>query len=107
MGYPGEFELLTLLAVARLGDDAYGVTVRDTMEARTSRSVTLGAIYKTLGRLESKGLVQVTVAPPTSERGGRRKKMYTLTTDGREAVRSSLSDLRHLAQGLAPELKAP
>ena len=107
MGSPGEFELLTLLAVARLGDDAYGVTVRDTMEARTSRSVTLGAIYKTLGRLESKGLVQVAVAPPTAERGGRRKKMYTLTTDGLEAVRSSLSDLRHLAQGLAPELKAP
>lgn len=101
----GEFELLTLLAVARLGDDAYGVTIRATLEGRTSRDVTLGAIYKTLGRLESKGLVEVTVAPPTAERGGRRKKMYTLTPAGRAAVRTTLSDLRHLAQGLEPDLE--
>ena len=103
----GEFELLTLLAVARMGDDAYGVTVRDTLERRTSRSVTLGAVYKTLGRLESKGLVEATIAPPTAERGGRRKKMYALTEDGRAAARTTLSDLRHLAQGLEPELEAP
>ena len=103
----GEFELLTLLAVARGGDDAYGVTVRDTLEARTSRSVSLGTLYKTLGRLESKGLVEMTIAPPTAERGGRRKKMYTLSEAGRAAVRTTLSDLRHLAQGLEPELRAP
>jgi len=107
MGSTGEFELLTLLAVARLGDGAYGVTVRETLEERTSRTVTLGAIYKTLGRLESKGLVEVTVAPPTAERGGRRKKMYALTTEGRAAVQGSLSDLRSLARGLDPELEAP
>lgn len=103
----GEFELLTLLAVARLGEDAYGVTIRETLESRTSRAVTLGAIYKTLGRLESKGLVAVTIAPPTAERGGRRKKMYTLTEDGLAAVRTTLSDLRQLAQGLEPELELP
>jgi PadR family transcriptional regulator PadR len=107
MGHTGEFELLTLLAVARLGDDAYGVTIRETLEARTSRAVTLGAIYKTLGRLESKGLVTVAVAPPTAERGGRRKKMYTLTQEGLAAVRTTLSDLRHLAQGLEPDLEVP
>lgn len=106
MGSTGDLELLTLLAVARLGDGAYGVTVRETLEDRTSRSVTLGTIYKTLGRLESKGLVQVTVAPPTAERGGRRKKMYTLTADGLAAVQGSLSDLRNLAHGLEPELEA-
>ncbi len=89
MGSPGDLELLTLLAVARLGDDAYGVTVREILEERTSRSVTLGTIYKTLGRLESKGLVEVTVAPPTAERGGRRKKMYALTADGLAAVQGS------------------
>jgi PadR family transcriptional regulator len=106
MGYAGEFELLLLLAIAQLGDDAYGVTVRDVLESRTSRTVTLGAIYKTLGRLESKGLVDVTVAPPTGERGGRRKKIYHLTKDGRVTVSSSLSDLRQLTKGLEPGLRS-
>lgn len=107
MGHVGEFELLTLLAVAQLGDDAYGVTVQDVMERRTSRTVTLGAIYKTLGRMEAKGLVQVTVAPPTGERGGRRKKLYRLTAAGLETVRDSLGDLRRMAEGLEPELEVP
>lgn len=105
MGYPGEFELLTLLAIAQLGDNAYGMTVRDVLETRTSRTVTLGAIYKTLGRLEAKGLLDVTVAPPTRERGGRRKKLYRLNPDGFAAVRGSLSDLRQLVEGLEPELE--
>ena len=99
--------MITLLAIARMAEDAYGVTIRRTLEERTSRSVTLGAIYKTLGRLESKGLVEVTIAPPTAARGGRRKKIYALTEDGLAAVRTTLSDLRHLAQGMEPELGAP
>lgn len=107
MGHVGEFELLTLLAVAQLGDDAYGVTVRDVLERRTSRTVTLGAIYKTLGRMEAKGLVDVTVAPPTGERGGRRKKLYRLTPEGLETTRDSLGDLRRMVEGLEPELEAP
>ena len=105
MGYPGEFELLTLLAIAQLGDNAYGVTVRDVLETRTARTVTLGAIYKTLGRLEAKGLLEVTVAPPTGERGGRRKKLYRLNPAGLTAIRGSLSDLRQLAEGLERELE--
>ncbi len=104
MGHAGEFELVTMLAIAQLGDDAYGVTVRDVLEARTSRTVTLGAIYKTLGRLEAKRLLEVRVAPPTGERGGRRKKLYRLTPDGLAAVRDSLSDLRQLAEGLELEI---
>jgi len=107
MGHTGEFELLTLLAIARLREDAYGVTIRETLEARTSRAVTLGTVYKTLGRLESKGLVEVSIAPPTNERGGRRRKMYTLTDEGLGAVRATLSDLRMLVQGLATELELP
>ncbi len=105
MGKMGEFELVTMLAITRLGDDAYGVTVRDVLETRTSRTVTLGAIYKTLGRLEAKGLLEVTVAPPTAQRGGRRKKLYHVTPDGLAAVSGSLSDLRHLAEGLEPGLE--
>lgn len=104
MGSPGEFELLTMLAIAQLADAAYGVTIREVLEARTSRTVTLGAIYKTLGRLETKGLLDVTVAPPTGERGGRRKKLYRLNAEGLAAVRGALYDLRQLTAGLEPEL---
>jgi PadR family transcriptional regulator PadR len=100
MGHLGEFELLTLLAIAQLGDNAYGVTIRDLLESETSRTVTLGGVYKTLGRLEGKGLIDVTVAAPTGERGGRRKKLYRPTRAGVDAMRSSLADLRRLAQGL-------
>jgi DNA-binding PadR family transcriptional regulator len=104
MGNPGEFELLTMLAIAQLADEAYGVTIRQLLERRTSRTVTLGAIYKTVGRLEAKGLLDVRVAPPTGERGGRRKKLYRLNSEGVAAVRGSLSDLRQLAEGLEPGL---
>lgn len=107
MGYTGEFELLVLLAVLRLRDDAYGVTVREEIEGRTSRTLTLGTIYKTLGRLEAKGFLETRVAPPTGERGGRRKKLYALTPTGLAAARSTLGDLRQLAEGLAPDLGVP
>lgn len=100
MGNLGEFELLTLLAIARLEDNAYGVTIRDLLESATSRTVTLGGIYKTLGRLETKGLIRASVAPPTGERGGRRKKIYAPTSRGVAAMRSSLTDLSRLATGL-------
>ena len=104
MGNPGEFELLVLLAILRLGEDAYGVTVRDELETETSRTLTLGAVYKTLGRLEGKGYLHTRVAPPTRERGGRRKKLYGLTPSGLEVARRSLMDLRRMTEGLEPEL---
>ena len=107
MGYPGEFELLVLLAVLRLGDDAYGVTIRDELESETSRTLTLGTVYKTLGRLKGKGYLETRVAPPTRERGGRRKKLYNLTEIGREAAQRSLADLRRMMRGLEPELDLP
>jgi PadR family transcriptional regulator PadR len=100
MGHLGEFELVVLLAIAQLGDNAYGVTIRDLLEAQTSRTVTLGGIYKTLGRLETKGLIGASVAPPTSERGGRRKKLYRPAAAGVAAMRTSLSDINRLTHGL-------
>ena len=103
----GEFELLVLLAILRLGDDAYGVTVREELERETSRTLTLGTVYKTLGRLEGKGYLETRIAPPTQERGGRRKKLYGLTPPGLEAARRSLVDLRRLMRGLEPELELP
>jgi PadR family transcriptional regulator PadR len=107
MTYPGEFELLVLLAVLRLGDGAYGVTVREELEEETTRTLTLGAVYKTLGRLEGKGFLETRVAPPTKERGGRRKKLYRLTPAGLETARRSLEDLRRMTHGLQPELELP
>ena len=107
MGHLGEFELVTLLAIAQLGDNAYGVTVRDLLESRTSRTVAMGGIYKTLGRLETKGLVAVTVAPPTRERGGRRKKLYRPTPRGVAAMRTALADLNRLTKDLAPGSALP
>ncbi len=107
MAHAGELELLVLLAVQRLDGEAYGVTVLEELERETSRSLTLGSVYKTLGRLEVKGQLQSRVAPPTRERGGRRKKIYRLTPAGLEAVRSTLADLRRLARDLEPEVEAP
>jgi len=107
MGHPGGFELLVLLAILRLRGDAYGVTIREEVEKETSRTLTLGAVYKTLGRLEGKGYLETEVAPPTRERGGRRKKLYHLTPLGLDATRRSLADLRTMIEGLEPELKLP
>ena len=105
MGYPGEFELLVLLAVLRRGDDAYGVTIRETLEDETSRTLTLGTVYKTLGRLEAKGFLAARTAPPTRERGGRRKKLYSVTPAGRAVARRALEDLNRLTDGLQAELR--
>jgi len=107
MGHTGEFELLVLLAILRLGSDAYGVTILEELERETSRSLTLGSVYKTLRRLEDKGWVATRVAPPTRERGGRRKKLYDLTPGGLEAARRTLGDLRRMARGFEPEMETP
>jgi PadR family transcriptional regulator PadR len=104
--YLGEFELLVLLAVLRLGDDAYGVTIREELERETSRELTVGAIYKTLGRLQQKGYVSVRTGDPTPQRGGRRKKLYRLEPLGSRALRQSVADLRRLTRGLGRELEA-
>ncbi|HXT71339.1 MAG TPA: helix-turn-helix transcriptional regulator [Vicinamibacterales bacterium] len=104
--YLGEFELLVLLAILRLEDDAYGVTIRDALEAETSREVALGAIYKTLGRLEDKGYVLSRLGEPTPQRGGRRKKLYWLETLGSRALKQSVANLRRLTRGLDRILEA-
>jgi len=104
--YLGEFELLVLLAILRLEEDAYGVTIRDAIARDTSREVTLGAIYKTLGRLEDKQYVAARLGDPTPQRGGRRKKLYRLGPLGQKALRQSVADLRRLSRGLGRVLEA-
>jgi len=99
----GEFEQLVLLALMRLGDRSYGVTVRQEIAARARRDVSLGAVYKTLERLEAKGYVSSTIGEPTPERGGRRKKFYRLEPAGVRLLRYSLGALRRMTAGLAWE----
>ena len=96
----GEFEQLVLLALLRLGTDGYGITVQEELTRQAGRDVSLGTVYKTLLRMEAKGLVSAHLGEPTAERGGRRKKHYEVTTAGREALGRSLSALRKLSLGL-------
>ena len=103
----GEFEQLVLLALLRLGHSGYGVTVRQELQQRARRSVSLGTVYKTLLRLEAKGLVTAHVGDPTPERGGRRKKHYVVSAAGRRALDHSLTALRRLSRGLATAWEAP
>jgi len=101
----GEFEQLVLLALARQGADAYGVSICQDIGDRTGRDVSLGAVYKTLERLETKGLVRSRIGDPTPERGGRRKKHYRLAAAGERALRLSIGALRRMTDGLETALK--
>lgn len=101
----GEFEQLVLLALMRLGAEAYGVAIRDEIEQQTGRRVTLGAVYTTLLRLENKRLVAARLGEPTPQRGGRRKKFYRPLAAGRRELAASLEALRSMTQGLTPGLE--
>ncbi len=100
----GDFEQLILLALVRLGDRAYGVTIHQEIVRRARREVTIAAVYKTLERLEDKGLIASTIGQPTAERGGRRKKYFRLQPAGRRALSEALASIRRMADGLAPHL---
>lgn len=100
----GEFEQLLLFALLRLGDDAYGVTIRREIERRTDRTVSVGAVYTALQRLEDRDLVSSRVGEPTPERGGRRKRFYTLEAAGARALSASYQNLIEMSRGLEPEL---
>src|SRR5215831_3987997 len=85
----GSLEHIVLLAVMRLGEEAYGITVRREIDRTTGRDLSVGAIYATLVRLESKGLVKSLAGEPTAERGGRAKRYFRVTADGKAAVRNT------------------
>lgn len=95
-----EFEQLVLLAVARLGGEAYGMTVSHEIEARTGRSVSLAAIYAALNRLAADGLVSSWTSEPTAQRGGRAKKHFLLDAAGARALRESRSAMDRMWEGL-------
>ena len=88
IGYIGEFEELVLLTIAALDADAYGVGIKEDIEKRTDRSISIGALHSTITRLEEKGFVKSHLGEPTQERGGRRKRYFQLTNQGKEALRN-------------------
>ncbi|HEY2168170.1 MAG TPA: helix-turn-helix transcriptional regulator [Candidatus Angelobacter sp.] len=98
--YLGEFEHIVVLALLRLEDQAYGVTVRQEIEFRTKREVSIGAVYATLGRLEAKGYVKSHYGDPTPERGGRSKRFFRVTARGVAAVNRTHRALQSMTEGL-------
>jgi DNA-binding PadR family transcriptional regulator len=97
--YLAEFEIYVMLAVLRLGEEAYGVTIRREIEERAGRPVSIGAVYATLGRLEEKGLVGFQVSDPQPVKGGRSRKLVSLTPTGRSALDHSTAMLQRMMQG--------
>ena|SRR6266849_2884963 len=98
--YLGEFEHLIVLALLRLEDRAYGVTVRQEIELRTKREVSIGAVYATLDRLEAKGYVSSRLGDPTPERGGRSKRFFRVTAKGLAIVNRTQGALQRMTEGL-------
>ena len=96
----GEFEQIALLAIIRLGQNAYGVPVRREIENRTGRSVTVGALYRTLDRLEGKGYVTSWFSDPTPERGGRSKRYFRVEPPGIRALNVSHRELMAMWEGV-------
>jgi DNA-binding PadR family transcriptional regulator len=101
----GEFEQLILFALVRLGTDAHGVPIRREIEERAGRAVSPGALYTALDRLEKRGLVSSRLGDPTPERGGKRKRLYTLQPAGERALARVFESLRLMSSGVARRLR--
>lgn len=95
-----EFELYVMLAVARLGEKAYGASIRREIQRRTGRPVSIGALYATLARLGEKGLLTFQISDPRPVQGGRARKYCRLTSEGRGALRHSAEMLGRMMDGL-------
>jgi DNA-binding PadR family transcriptional regulator len=100
-------ELAALLAVLRLGDESYGVSVRSEIEERTGRSPSIAAVYAALERLEGRGHVEAWLSEPVAERGGRARRQYRLTVAGAEALKreKAVSDRLWAGVGVHPALR--
>jgi PadR family transcriptional regulator, regulatory protein PadR len=96
----GEFEQVILLAILRLRDNAYGVTIRAELADRAGRNVAPGALYTALERLETKGLITSRMSDPTPQRGGRSKRHVTVTAAGMRALTRALRAYERLLDGL-------
>lgn len=101
----GEFEEIVLLAILKLGSDAYGTTIRDIIEEATERSVSVGALYATLDRLERKKFVRSWQGEATAERGGRAKRYFAIEALGKGALKAAEDSRRLLVPKLITALK--
>ena len=102
----GAFEQQILFALMHLGADAYGLTIREQIEARTGRPISAGALYTALDRLEKRGMVSSRLGDPTPQRGGNRKRLYTVESAGERALTQAYESLELMANGLKARLKA-
>jgi PadR family transcriptional regulator len=100
LAYLSDFELIAMLAVLRLGNNAYGVPIAREIEEHTRREVKLGSIYAALERLEEKGFVASELGEPTRERGGRAKRYFHVTRQGLRQVRDTQRTLIKLWRGV-------
>ena len=105
-GYLGEFEQMLLLAVMRLGTEAYGVGLMKELETRAGRRVSRGSVYVTLDRLEEKGWITSDMSASRPERGGRPRRIVSVTPEGVDALRKSRAALLSLWDGLEQALDA-
>src|SRR5258708_4587049 len=101
----GEFEQSLLLAIVHLGENAYGVTIRQAIETRTGPDVAVGALYTSLSRLEKKGYVRSELSHPTPPHGGRSKRHFTLRGAGAGALGESRARVDRRGEGLPPDPK--
>ena len=99
-GYLGEFELMLLLAVTHLGDEAYGVPISRELEKQRRREVSVGSVYAALERLEAKGLVVSNLGDPTPERGGKAKRYFRITKQGLRQVHETRRVLTRMWQAI-------
>ncbi len=102
----GEFEQLVLLAILRLGTNAYGMTIRREIEKRAGRRTSIGALYLTLDRMEQKDFIRSELGEATPERGGRAKRFFAVNPSGREALKKSLEAVHRMADGYFPGVEA-
>lgn len=102
----GAFEQQILFALMHLGVDAYGLTIREEIEGRTGRPISAGALYTALDRLEKRGMVSSRLGDPTPQRGGKRKRLYTVEPPGERALTQAYESLELMANGLKARLKA-
>jgi DNA-binding PadR family transcriptional regulator len=100
----GEFEQLVLLALVRLGNGAYGASIRREIRERTGRDASVGTVYMTLGRLEKKKMIVSYVGIPSPYRGGRRRKHYLIDADGQTALGRAYRGLRAMSEGIEGDL---
>lgn len=96
----GGFESLLLLAILRLGERAYGVTIRQELLEKAQRDVAIGAIYTGLERLEQKGFITSWLGEPTAERGGRAKRFFRVTASGQKAFNDTQHAIQDMLNGL-------